>query len=232
MITLRPSNKRGYFNHGWLKSYHTFSFADYYDPNYLGYQSLRVINEDIILPDQGFATHGHQNMEIVTYVISGELSHKDSMGNGSKILPGDIQYMSAGSGVRHSEFSHGSQTETHLLQIWLLPHTQNTQPSYNQKNFDRNSKVNKLKLIISPDGRNDSIAILNRSSVYVSVLTKDTTIQHTLDNPHGYLQIISGQLDINGQTATAGDGAFIQDEKKLTFKGFSDECEFLFFDLK
>ncbi|EKD42300.1 MAG: hypothetical protein ACD_73C00218G0003 [uncultured bacterium] len=197
----------------------------------MGFKSLRVINEDKIKAGLGFGKHGHQNMEIISYVIEGELAHQDSMGNGSTILPGDVQYMSAGSGVTHSEFNHSKDQTTHLLQIWLLPHTQNTKPIYDQKNISNEAKLNQFKLLASGSGENDSVQMLNHSSLYASILTKDKTISYQPKNKACYLQLIRGSLLLNQLQMQAGDGAFIENEAELNMKGLDNESEFLFFDL-
>lgn len=234
MIKPRPSNERGFFDFGWLKTHHTFSFGDYVDRNFMGFSALRVINDDYIAQGKGFGTHGHQNMEIITYVISGELAHKDSMGNGSSILPGDVQYMSAGSGVTHSEFNNSKTDTTHLLQIWILPNVKGATPRYDQKQVSRESKKNNLKLIVSEKGEENSIAIRQDAKVYASVLECGSQLTHHYQpGRHGYVQLISGSLQLNKDVVlNAGDGAFISDESSLKIDSTSDEtAEFLLFDL-
>ena len=227
---IRKSKERGMAEHGWLKSYHSFSFANYYDPAHMGFRDLRVINEDFIEAGQGFGTHPHQNMEIITYVIKGSLSHKDSMGNGSAIKPGDVQYMSAGSGVTHSEFSD-PQTATHLLQIWILPNAEGEKPRYDQKNFPPIEKNGKLKLLASGDGRDGSIAVRQDLSLYASILEAGSDLNYEI-NPdrHAWLQLISGKIEVNGQALESGDAAAFSKETKMAIKA-TEKAEFLLFDL-
>ncbi|HKP70202.1 MAG TPA: pirin family protein [Pyrinomonadaceae bacterium] len=231
MITIRRSKERGHANHGWLDTNFTFSFADYYDPNFMGFRNLRVINEDRIEPAQGFPTHGHRDMEIITYMISGELSHRDSMGNGETIHPNEVQRMTAGTGVLHSEYS--SETDrTHLLQIWILPEKRNLLPGYEQKFFEREDKEGKLKLIASRGGDDGSIHINQDVQLFASVLKSGEVVEHKLnENRHAWLQLISGSLEINGEKIEAGDGAAVSDENALKLKALKDNTEFLLFDL-
>lgn len=231
MIKIRRSNERGAANHGWLDTKFTFSFADYFDPRYMGFRSLRVINEDRIQADQGFPKHGHRDMEILTYVISGELSHRDSMGNGETVRPNEIQRMTAGTGVLHSEYSSPTD-ETHLLQIWILPEKADLTPSYEQKYFAPETKQGKLKLIASRGGDDDSIHINQDVNLYASVLKNGDEVSLDLpQNRHGWIQLISGSLDVNGEKLTTGDGAAISEVQELKLKGTSDNTEFLLFDM-
>ncbi len=233
MIGLRRSGERGYFDHGWLKSHHSFSFGDFYDPAHMSFRDLRVINEDIVEPSQGFGTHPHRDMEIITYIISGELNHKDSMGNGSSIRRGEIQYMSAGKGVTHSEFNASSVAPTHLLQIWIMPDAKGLDPQYGQIQFRPEDISNKLYLLLSNDGRNKSISIRQNVSVYASVLDKSATLEYEIAvKRHVWIQLISGRLVCNDQKLAVGDGAFISEEKLLRLNGLENNTEFLLFDLK
>ena len=232
MINIRRSIERGHSNHGWLDTNFTFSFADYYDPRFMGFRDLRVINEDLIEPAQGFPKHGHRDMEIITYMISGELSHRDSMGNADTIRPSEIQRMTAGTGILHSEYS--SLTDrTHLLQIWILPEKKNLQPGYEQKLFAREEKQGKLRLVASNGGDDGSVHINQDVKLYASNLANGEEI--SLDLAHGrhaWIQLISGSLDVNGEKLEPGDGAAISEEKSLKINALADESEFLLFDLK
>lgn len=231
MIKVRKSNERGGANHGWLQTQHTFSFADYYDPGFMGFRDLRVINEDHIAPAQGFPTHGHRDMEIITYVINGELSHRDSMGNGETIRPHEVQRMTAGTGVLHSEYSSPTD-KTHLLQIWILPEKQNLQPGYEQKYFAPEEKQGKLRLVASRGGDDGSVTINQDVSLYASVFSKGDSDEHELgEGRHAWIQVISGSLDVNGTTLEKGDGAAVSDERLLQLKATDDNTEFLLFDL-
>lgn len=231
MITVRRSNERGHANHGWLDTHYTFSFSDYYDPRFMGFRDLRVINEDFIEPDQGFPKHGHRDMEIITYMISGELSHRDSMGNGETIRPNEVQRMTAGTGVLHSEFSSPTD-KTHLLQIWILPEKQRLTPEYEQKRFGPEEKQGKLRLVASRGGDDGSVHINQDVKLYASVLSSGEELAYDLQTGrHAWIQLISGQLDVNGDTLNAGDGAAISDEQKLLIKPLADNSEFLLFDL-
>ena len=231
MIKIRRSNERGAANHGWLDTKFTFSFADYFDPKHMGFRSLRVINEDRIRADQGFPKHGHRDMEILTYVISGELSHRDSMGNGETVRPNEIQRMTAGTGVLHSEYSSPTD-ETHLLQIWILPEKADLTPSYEQKYFAPETKQGKLKLIASRGGDDDSIHINQDVNLYASVLKNGDEVSLDLpQNRHAWIQLISGSLDVNGEILNAGDGAAISEVQELALKATSDNTEFLLFDM-
>jgi redox-sensitive bicupin YhaK (pirin superfamily) len=232
MITIRRSSERGHANHGWLDTYHTFSFADYYDPNNMGFRDLRVINEDYVAPAQGFPTHGHRDMEIITYVINGELSHRDSMGNGETIRPHEVQRMTAGTGVLHSEYSSPTE-ETHLLQIWILPERRNIVPSYEQKIFDAEAKQGKLRLVASRGGDDGSVHINQDVKLYASILNEGEEVSHDLkDGRHAWVQLISGALEVNGAELKPGDGAAVSDETLLNLKATKSGSEFLMFDLK
>jgi len=231
MIKIRRSKERGHANYGWLDTNYTFSFSNYYDPRFMGFRDLRVINEDVIEPNQGFPTHGHADMEILTYVIKGELSHKDSMGNGTTILPNEVQRMSAGTGVLHSEYSSPTE-ETHLLQIWILPEEKNLTPSYEQTFFAPEDKKGKLKLVASRAGTDGSVTIHQDVNLYSSILAKDEEVSHELaENRHAWIQVIKGEIFLKGEILSAGDGAAISEEKLLKIKSLADESEFLMFDL-
>jgi len=231
MINIRRSNERGHANHGWLDTHFSFSFADYYDPNFMGFRDLRVINEDFIEPGQGFPKHGHRDMEIITYMISGEISHRDSMGNGETIHPNEVQRMTAGTGVLHSEYSSPTD-RTHLLQIWILPEKRNLQPGYEQKEFATEDKQGKLKLIASRGGDDGSVHINQDVKVYASVLKDAEAVELDLARGrHAWIQLISGELDVNGEKLLAGDGAAISDETSLKLRSLKPNTEFLLFDL-
>jgi quercetin 2,3-dioxygenase len=231
MITIRPSAERGGGNHGWLNTKHTFSFADYWEPNWMGFRSLRVINEDWVAPNTGFPTHPHRDMEIITYVLSGKLEHKDSLGTGSVILPGDGQRMTAGTGIRHSEFNPSTTEPVHLLQIWIQPEKASLTPSYEQKSFPEAEKRGRLRLIASHDASDGSVRINQDAKLYVSLLQAGDQITHELDrNRHGWLQIARGAIELNGKRLAQGDGAAISDEKTLTIKA-GEDAEVLLFDL-
>ncbi|PYS98794.1 MAG: quercetin 2,3-dioxygenase [Acidobacteria bacterium] len=231
MINIRRSNERGHANHGWLDTHFSFSFADYYDPNFMGFRNLRVINEDFIEPGQGFPKHGHRDMEIITYMISGEISHRDSMGNGETIHPNEVQRMTAGTGVLHSEYSSPTD-RTHLLQIWILPEKRNLQPGYEQKEFPPVEKQGKLKLIASRGGDDGSVHINQDVKVYASVLNEGEAADLEItEGRHAWIQLISGELDVNGDNLQAGDGAAISDETSLKLRSLKANSEFLLFDL-
>ncbi len=231
MITLRPAKERGHFDHGWLDTYHTFSFSEYHDPAHMGFRSLRVINEDRVDPKAGFPPHSHRDMEIITYVLAGALGHNDSMGNGSVIRPGDVQRMSAGAGVTHSEYN-GSETEpVHLLQIWILPEKRGTIPSYEEKKFPPAEKRGRLRLIASRDAAEGSVTIHQDARVYASLLDPGQSVRHTLDRGRGvWLHLVSGAATVNGTTLATGDGAAIQNEGTLEILA-SEPTELLLFDL-
>jgi quercetin 2,3-dioxygenase len=231
MIEIRKSKERGYADHGWLKSHHTFSFADYYDEKFMSFRHLRVINEDYVDGGMGFGTHPHNNMEIITYVLAGELEHKDSMGTGSVMHYGEVQVMSAGTGVTHSEFNHSKKDRVHLLQIWILPDQKGLKPNYQQKNFSEKDKKNKLCLLASKDGRNDSLMIHQDVDLYSSILDSKKKLEFPLrPNRFGWIQVAKGSVKVNGQKLEAGDGAAVSKEKSLSFEA-NEKAEFLLFDL-
>jgi quercetin 2,3-dioxygenase len=231
MITLRKSQKRGHANHGWLDTYHTFSFADYHDPREMGFGPLRVINEDKVQPGQGFGTHGHRDMEIITYVLEGALEHKDSMGNGSIIRPGNVQRMSAGTGVRHSEFNPSREELVHLLQIWIEPKFTGVQPSYEEKQFGPAEKRGQLRLIASPDSREGSVTIHQDAFVYAALLDGAERVTHALaPGRRAYVHVARGALSVNGQKLKAGDGAKISGTSEITLSD-GNGGEMLLFDL-
>ena len=238
MITLRKSSDRGHADHGWLKSHHSFSFADYRDARHMGFGNLRVINEDRIAPGTGFGTHGHRDMEIVSYVLSGELAHKDSMGNGEAgaavagvIRPGDVQRMSAGTGVRHSEFNHAPKDTTHFLQIWIEPNQRGIEPGYEQKHFDAGSKNGTLRLVASPDGRDGSVTIHADAAIYSGLFDAGQALTRPLDPAHKtYVHLVRGSLEVNGQHLQAGDALRIENESALEIAHGTD-AEVLVFDL-
>ena len=231
MNTVRRGRERGHANHGWLDSYHSFSFADYYDPNHVEFGPLRVLNEDRVAPGGGFGTHPHRDMEIVTYVLEGALEHRDSMGNGSVIKPGDIQYMSAGTGVTHSEFNASKTEPVHLYQIWMFPENQGLKPAYDQKNFTEAEKRGKLRLLASPDGRDGAVKIRQDNELYATVLSAGESVKHDLKpERHAYVQVARGSVKLNGKELAEGDGAAISAEKSLELTGVND-AEVLLFDL-
>jgi hypothetical protein len=231
MITVRPAKERGHFDHGWLDTYHSFSFSEYLDPSHMGFRSLRVINEDRVDPRAGFPPHSHRDMEIITYVLAGALAHKDSMGNGSVIRPGDVQRMSAGTGVTHSE-ANGSETEpVHLLQIWILPEKRGITPSYEEKRFSPEEKRGRLRLVASRDGADGSVTIHQDARVYASLLDPGQTVRHTLDPGRGaWLHLVAGAATVNGTALATGDGAAIQNEGTLEIHA-GEPTELLLFDL-
>ncbi len=231
MLFIRRANERGHFKNDWLESYHTFSFGEYFDQNHMGASVLRVINDDKVIAGAGFPTHPHNDMEIVSYVLDGELSHKDSMGNGSVIRPGDVQRMSAGTGVTHSEFNPSQNKETNFLQIWLLPNEQGIYPSYAQKYFSPEEKSGRLRLLLSPDGREDSIQASTDASMYGTLLDKGQTVQHDLKPEKvAYIHLAKGSAKINGELLNGGDGVSIIDEGSIEFEGV-ESADILLFDL-
>ena len=231
MIDVIRSNSRGAADHGWLKARHTFSFADYHNPSMMGFGPLRVINEDRIEPGKGFGTHPHKDMEIVTYIIAGALKHQDSMGNGSVIEAGDIQRMSAGTGVFHSEVNPSAEDPVHLLQIWILPREASLQPGYEQQHFSREEKLNNWRLVVSKDGRESSMLIRQAVDLYTSVLETGVELHHAIAPGHSaFLQIVSGCITVNDQRLEAGDGAAIQDVDSLTVVAAGD-AEAILFDM-
>jgi redox-sensitive bicupin YhaK (pirin superfamily) len=231
MIRLRKALARGHADHGWLNTYHTFSFADYYDPSYMGFRSLRVINEDRVQPGQGFGTHGHRDMEIISYVLEGALAHKDSMGNGSVLHPGEFQRMSAGTGVRHSEFNPSATEPVHFYQVWLLPRTKGIAPSYEQKRFAEDEKQGRLRLVASPDGADGSLTIHQDARVYLSTLQPGESVSHELQGGrHAWLQVLRGQVRVNGTLLATSDGLAVSEERGLTLVG-EQPAEVMLFDL-
>ncbi len=231
-MTIRSAHDRGTANFGWLDTRHTFSFGNYYDPTYMGFADLRVINEDKVSPSQGFSTHGHRDMEIVTYVLEGALEHKDSLGNGSIIRPGDVQRMSAGTGILHSEFNASDTDPVHLLQIWILPEEKGIEPGYEQKTFADEEKQGKLRLVGSRDGRDGSVTIHQDVNLYAALLRDGETIDHSLaDGRVGWLQVARGSLYLNGRLLSAGDGVAISQEPVLTLQGNAHHTEILLFDM-
>ena len=231
MKQLRKSNDRGHANHGWLDSHHSFSFADYHDPQHMGCGALRVINEDRVAPGSGFGTHGHRDMEIITYVLEGELGHKDSIGNGSVIRPGDVQRMSAGSGIRHSEYNHAADKETHFLQIWIEPNERGIAPSYEQKRFDDASKRGVLRLVASPDGRDGSVTLHADASISAALVDGAEAIERDLDAKRKtYVYVVRGGVDVNGLHLDAGDAVALTGESRLAIAN-GHQAEVLVFDL-
>lgn len=232
MMTIRSAGARGHANHGWLDSHHTFSFANYYDPAHMGFRALRVINEDRVSPGEGFGTHPHRDMEIISYVLEGGLSHRDSMGTGSKILPGDVQRMSAGTGVTHSEFN-ASQTEpVHFLQIWLVPAEKGIAPSYEQKTFPEGEKRGRLRLVASPDGADGSVRIHTDALLYAGVFARGEGARLELGaGRHAWVHVARGEVRINGQDLCAGDGASLSGEDAVEIAGVEGGGEVLVFDL-
>ncbi|MGB5596927.1 MAG: pirin family protein [Crocosphaera sp.] len=232
MITVRRSQERGIKNFGWLDTRHSFSFGQYYDPQYMGFGTLRVINEDKVQPGTGFGTHPHHDMEIITYIIQGALEHKDSMGNGSIIRPGDVQRISAGTGIKHSEFNPSSTDLVHLLQIWIVPHTQDLTPSYEQKHFLPTEKQGKLCLIASGDGREGSVTIHQNLDLYATQLTTGAMVSYSLTEGRSlWVQVVTGMVELGDIQLAAGDGAAISLRDKITLKGLSETAELLLFDL-
>jgi redox-sensitive bicupin YhaK (pirin superfamily) len=231
MITVRNSTDRGTVNMGWLRAHHSFSFGSYYDPEHMGLGPLRVINEDRIQPAQGFGTHGHQDMEIITYIIEGALEHKDSMSNGSVIRRGDVQRMTAGTGVMHSEFNHLDDAETHLLQIWILPEENGLEPGYEEKSFGNAEKRNRLALVAAGDARDGALKIHQDVDLYASLLDAGKSVAHRFDSGRtGWIQVVSGRIDVNGDVLKSGDGAAIADTSNLTIEA-DESAEFLLFDM-
>ncbi len=233
MITVRRSDERGRFDHGWLDTRHTFSFADYHDPEHMGFRSLRVINEDRVQPGQGFGTHGHRDMEILSYVLSGELAHRDSSGGGGALRPGEVQRMSAGTGIRHSEFNGSATAPVHFLQIWLLPDRPGHPPSYEQKAFPAEERRGRLRLVASPGGEGGSTTIHQDARVYAALLGGGQTASLELSpGRHAWVQVARGAVEVNGTRLEAGDGAAISEEARLALTGRgAEEAEVLVFDL-
>ena len=231
MLTIRKSQDRGHANHGWLDSFHSFSFAGYHDPAHMGFGNLRVINEDRVAGGAGFGTHGHKDMEIISYVLSGELAHRDSMGNVETIPPGDVQRMSAGRGVMHSEFNHKAEETTHFLQIWLLPNERGIAPGYEQKHFDAADKRGRLRLVASPDGADGSVTVHADARLFAGLFDGAETATLALDPARkGYVHLVRGALEVNGRPLAAGDAVLIEGESTLELARGSD-AEVLVFDL-
>ncbi|OJX32019.1 MAG: quercetin 2,3-dioxygenase [Burkholderiales bacterium 68-12] len=232
MLTIRKSSDRGYADHGWLQSHHSFSFAGYYDPRHMGFGNLRVINEDRIAPGTGFGTHGHRDMEIVSYVLAGELAHKDSMGHTSVIRPGEVQRMSAGTGVMHSEFNHAAGQATHFLQIWILPEQQGIAPGYEQKMFADADKRGRLCLVASRDGARGSVRLHADAALYAGLFSAGESATLDLDPQRKYyVHLVRGRLQVNGQALAGADAALLEQEERLVLEGGAD-AEVLVFDLR
>jgi len=232
MITIRRSQDRGGADHGWLNTRHTFSFDSYYDPSHMHFRALRVINEDVVQPGQGFPTHPHRDMEIITYVLEGALQHRDSLGNGSIIRPGDGQRMSAGTGILHSEFNASKTEPVHLLQIWIMPEGKGIEPGYEQKAFPETEKRGRLKLIAARNGQNGAVTVHQDVSLYVALLDQGQKVEHMLaPGRHAWLQVAKGSVELDGKLLEQGDGAAVSDEQKLAIAGAQDGSEILLFDL-
>jgi len=232
MIKIRRADERGHANYGWLDTFHTFSFNTYYDERFMGFRSLRVINEDRVLAGQGFGTHGHRDMEIISYVVSGALAHKDSTGGEEILRPHEVQRMTAGSGIRHSEFNPLEDENVHFLQIWILPEKENLTPGYEQTYFSPESKKGRLKLVASRAGTDGSVKINQDVALYASILDKSEEVSHELkESRHAWVQVIKGSLEINGQFLNESDGAAISEEAFLQIRSLENETEFLLFDL-
>jgi redox-sensitive bicupin YhaK (pirin superfamily) len=231
MIRVRKASERGHFDHGWLDTYHTFSFSRYYDPRHMGFRALRVINEDRVQPGRGFGTHPHEDMEIVTYVLAGALAHKDSLGTGSTIRPRELQRMTAGTGISHSEFNPSQTEPVHLYQIWLLPEREGLDPSYEQKAFSEEEQHNRLRLVASPDGDEGSLAIRQDARLYLATLDEGHGVSKDIPpGRHAWLQVVRGNVSLNGQAMSAGDGAAVSEESALAIRADSPS-EVLLFDL-
>lgn len=231
MITIRGARERGHFDHGWLNTYHTFSFDQYYDPRYMGFRNLRVINEDFVAAGRGFPTHGHRDMEIITYILEGALKHEDSMGNGSIIRPGDVQRMSAGTGVRHSEKNASADERVHLLQIWILPDTLELEPEYEQTAFSLEERRGQLRLIASHDGREGSVKVHQDISLFASILGNGDQVERSMDaTRYAWIQVARGSITVNDKRAEQGDGVIVMGESSLQIAG-NEDSELLLFDL-
>ncbi len=230
MITLRPKDERGHADHGWLDSHHTFSFADYHDPEHMGFRALRVINDDRVAPGRGFGTHPHRDMEIISYVLEGGLEHKDSMGTGSVIRPGDVQRMSAGTGVLHSEFNASKTDAVHFLQIWIVPERRGIAPGYEQKTFSREDKKGRLRVIASPDGRDGSVTIHSTAVVYAGVFDAGDSAELALSKKNAWVHVARGAARVNGKDVSDGDGVALTDEASVKIEGTTGG-ELLVFDL-
>lgn len=232
MITIRPAHERGAANFGWLDSRHSFSFGNYYDPNHMGFAALRVVNEDKVIPSKGFGTHGHRDMEIISYVLDGALEHKDSIGNGSVMRPGDVQRMTAGTGILHSEYNASDTDPVHFLQIWIVPETAGLEPGYEQIHVEPDQRQGELHLVGSRNGRNGSVTIHQDVDLYATLLGIDQRTTHTLSPDRvAWVQVARGTVDLNGHALAAGDGASIQDLETLTLTGTSEDAEVLVFDM-
>jgi redox-sensitive bicupin YhaK (pirin superfamily) len=232
MITLRPADERGHADHGWLNTRFTFSFADYQDPRHMGFRTLRVINDDRIAGGGAFGSHPHRDMEIITYMVEGQLEHQDNMGHGAVLRRGDVQHMTAGRGVVHSEANHSATEPLRLLQIWIFPEKRGLAPDYQDRHFDEKARVDRLRLIASTDGRDDSLIINQDVDLYDSELAKGTEVRQTLrPGRHAWLQVITGEVTLNGKALKEGDGAAVSDESELTIVGKSKKAEFMLFDL-
>jgi len=231
MLQIRRAAERGHFDHGWLDTFHTFSFGDYYDPNFVQFRALRVMNEDRVAPGQGFGMHGHRDMEIVTYVLSGALQHKDSLGNGSVLRPGELQRMTAGTGIRHSEFNPSTAEPVHLYQIWLLPERAGLTPGYEQQPFAASGRQNQWQLVAAPDAAAGALKINQDARLYLAELAAGTSLSQAIAaERYGWLQVLRGSVQLAGERLSAGDGVALSDERSLTITGH-DAAEVLFFDL-
>jgi len=232
MFAVRKSNDRGHANHGWLDSKFSFSFADYYDPEFMGFRALRVINEDVIQGGGGFGTHGHKEMEIVTYVLDGGIAHKDSIGSGGVITPGELQHMSAGTGIRHSEYNASATTPAHMLQIWLLPSQRGITPTYSQQSFPIAAEHNQLHLLASPEGTRNSLTWVTDANLYAAKLDSEVSVEHSFTTrKHGWLQVARGSATVNGESLEQGDGLALSDEQKIAVQAGKEGAEVLFFEL-
>ncbi len=231
MLRIRRAADRGHFNHGWLDTYHTFSFGDYYDPSNMSFRALRVMNEDRVAPGQGFGMHGHRDMEIVTYVLEGALEHRDSLGTGEILRPGEFQRMSAGTGIRHSEFNPSATEAVHLYQIWLLPERQGLAPSYEQKAIDTSNSGGRLRVVASRDGRDGSLTIHTDAAIYVAKVADGEVVHHAIaPGRHAWLQVLRGSVEVNGESLDTSDGAAVSEEPELRVRATSD-AEIMLFDL-
>jgi len=230
MITMRPAAERGHANHGWLDANFTFSFANYYDPKWMGFRALRVINDDIVAPSRGFGMHPHDNMEILTYMISGAFAHKDSTGGAGTITPGELQHMSAGTGVFHSEHNASQTEESHSLQIWIQPNQRNVKPGYNQRRFRVAEEPNKFHLLASDNGRDDSFKMYADADLYAAVIEPGATVAHTFGKPYGWLHVVRGEVTLSGAKLKAGDGVALSNEEAITLTSKAGG-EVLLFDL-
>ncbi len=232
MIRLRKSHERGHADYGWLNTYHTFSFAGYQDPDHMQFRDLRVINEDRVQPGKGFGTHGHRDMEIISYVLEGQLEHKDSLGTGSVIQKGELQRITAGTGVRHSEFNLSETEVVHFYQIWLLPDREGIDPSYERRKYHKEEKLNQFRLVASPDGRQESLKIHQNAELYLAVVESGRELAYPLqEDKFAWVQVLRGAVELNGHQLSAGDGAAISDERMINLRGSNPEAEVLLFDL-